>query len=369
MKQTQTPIFNLIACGLLFSGLFPQPLRAEPKGDRAVAQEIIQAAKPIRNHTAWMDAAGNPISCHGGGIMRDGDTFYWYGEAFKGNPQGHFGHAVPQHGLKYTDVQNGFNCYSSKNLVDWKYEGVCMSFPKDGWLATGTSHRPDVLFNDKTGKYVMWFFCIGTTEEQYPAPMLAVAVADKPTGPFTFVGQRNTAEEHGWGQDLGLFKDVDGKGYLVHDDGHRNIRVDLLAEDFQSVSGETAIAITGDLAKNKRHEGAALIRYKGKYIAAGSGVNGWKPTNTTYAVADTPLGPYKEMGFMSEQLTWNSQISNFVYLPESDKVLAMCDQWFFGPTGERVEIDKSSQLWLPVSFDPTSGVAKMQLLEEWNPWK
>jgi hypothetical protein len=102
-------------------------------------------------------------------------------------------------------------------------------------------------------------------------------------GPFTYVGLRKTGEEHGLGQDLGLFKDADGKGYLVYDDGHRNIRVD-----------------------------------------------GWKTTETTYAVADKPLGPYKEMGFMSEEKTWNSQMSNFFYLPETDKVLAMCDQWFVG---------------------------------------
>jgi hypothetical protein len=78
-----------------------------------------------------------------------------------------------------------------------------------------TTHRPNVLYCDKTGKYVLWFFCIGTTEPEYPAAMLAVAVADASAGPFKFVGQRNTAEEHGWGQDLGLFKDQDGKGYLV----------------------------------------------------------------------------------------------------------------------------------------------------------
>ena len=155
-------------------------------------------------------------------------------------------------------MQQGFNCYSSKNLVDWKYEGVCTAFPKEGWLAKGTSHRPNVLYNDKTGKYVMWFFCMGTTEPEYPAAMLAVAVADKPAGPFTFVGQRNTAEEHGWGQDLGLFKDQDGKGYLVYDDGHRNIRIDLLADDFQSSSGKTVIALSERSGQGQGTRGRGL---------------------------------------------------------------------------------------------------------------
>ena len=213
----------------------------------AIASFPAVASEPIRNHAAWTDTAGNPISCHDGGITRVGDTFYWYGTSYKGNPAGVWGR-------KGAQLQQGFNCYSSKNLVDWKYEGVCLQFPKDGWLAQGTSHRPNVLACDKTGKYVLWFFCIGTTEPEYPAAMLAVAVADKPAGPFTFVGQRNTAEEHGWGQDLGLFKDQDGKGYLVYDDGHRNIRVDLLADDFLSTSGQTTIALKSD-GKSKRYEG------------------------------------------------------------------------------------------------------------------
>jgi hypothetical protein len=325
----------------------------------AVAFTVFAEDKLIRNDTTWLDTAGNPISCHDGGITRVGDSYYWYGTSYKGNPTGLWGR-------KGAPLQQGFNCYSSKNFVDWKYEGVCFEFPKDGWLAKGTSHRPNVLQNDKTGKYVLWFFCIGTVEPEYPAAMLAVATADKPVGPFTFLGQRDSAEERGLGQDLGLFKDDDGKGYLVYDDGHRNIRIDLLSEDFLSTSGKTCVALATN-GKTKRHEGAALIRYKGKYIAAGSGVEGWNPTDTSYAVADSPLGPYKEMGLMSEKRTWNSQISNFVYIPESDTVFAMCDQWLRGPGGARVEIDQSLQLWLPVSFDHATGVAKMQFAKEWKP--
>ena len=137
--------------------------------------------KPIRNFTVLKDTDGKPISCHDGGITAVGDTFYWYGMSYRGNPTGLWGRRAAA-------LQNGLNCYSSKNLVDWKYEGVCLQFPKNGWLAQGTSHRPNVLACDKTGKYVLWFFCIGTTEPEYPAAMLAVAVADKPAGPFTFLG-------------------------------------------------------------------------------------------------------------------------------------------------------------------------------------
>lgn len=70
------------------------------------------AGEPMRNHAVWTDTAGNPISCHDGGITRVGDTFYWYGTSYKGNPAGVWGRKAGQ-------LQQGFNCYSSKNLVNW----------------------------------------------------------------------------------------------------------------------------------------------------------------------------------------------------------------------------------------------------------
>lgn len=79
------------------------------------------------------------------------------------------------------------------------------------------------------------------------------------------------------------------------------------------------------------------------------------------------LGSYKEMGLMSEKRTWSGQISNFVYVAESDTVFAMCDQWFRGPGGKRVDIDLSLQQWLPINFDPATGAAKMQFVKEWEP--
>jgi hypothetical protein len=319
---------------------------------------LTAGSQPIQNYTVLLDTEGQPISCHDGSISRFGDKFYWYGTSYKGNPKGLWG-------SKAASLQNGFNVYSSRDLVSWKYEGVCFEFPKSGWLSKGTSHRVNILFNDRTGKYVMWFFCIGTVEPEYPAAMLAVAVADAPVGPFSFLGQRPSGEEHGWAQDLGLFKDDGGDAYLVYDDGHRNIRVDLLSDDYLSVSGKSIIALKSD--QENRYEGSAMAKYKGKYIVAGSGVQGWNPTETSYAVADSPMGPYTFMGKMSEERTWYSQISNFVYVAESDLLFAMCDQWFRGPEGEKVSIEESLQLWMPVEFDPVSGKARMQHLKEWKP--
>ena len=71
--------------------------------------------------------------------------------------------------------------------------------PKTGPCSTGSIHRANVIYNDKTKKYVMWFFHF----TQYPDTMLAVATADRPTGPFRILGNRKSGEDNGLGQDLG----------------------------------------------------------------------------------------------------------------------------------------------------------------------
>jgi hypothetical protein len=95
---------------------------------------------------------------------------------------------------------------------------------------------------------------------------------------------------------------------------------------------------------------------------------GLDPSDTTYAIADAPLGPYTEKGLMSENKTWSSQISAFVYLAETDRLFAMNEQWLLGPDGKRAPAEQSTQLWLPVAFDPATGVAKMEYTEAWDPW-
>ena len=85
-------------------------------------------------------------------------------------------------------------------------------------------------------------------------------------------------------------------------------------------------------------------------------------------MADSPLGPYTDKGLMSQQKTWNSQISSFFYLSESDQLIALNEQWLIGPDGKRVPAELSCQLWLPVTFDPDTGIAQMQHVKQWDPW-
>ena len=59
------------------------------------------------NHaTVWPDNNGAHISAHGGCMLKVGDTYYWYGEH------------------RARDRRTGVHVYSSKDLYNWKDEGL-----------------------------------------------------------------------------------------------------------------------------------------------------------------------------------------------------------------------------------------------------
>lgn len=118
----------------------------------------------------WQDSDGNHINCHGGGILKDQNgTFYWYGE--------HRGVNAPQEGVA---------CYVSKDLKNWENKGIVMRVSDESGAIVergSTIERPKVIYNPKTGKYVMWFHH-ELKGKGYAAAQTAVAVADNPLGPF-----------------------------------------------------------------------------------------------------------------------------------------------------------------------------------------
>jgi hypothetical protein len=313
----------------------------------------------IRNHTKWVATDGNLIDCHEGGIIRVGDTFYWHGRSYRGNIDGIYGTA----GAKF---RCGFRCYRSTNLVNWTFAGPSLEYPQSGWLTEGTWHRPRVIYNALTKKFVLWFFLLGIPEPDNVWVKDVVAVSDVPEGPFTILGERAISGMSPSG-DLALLLDYDGKGYMGNGDWDRNCLVVPLTENFRDTTGTPVMALQTE-GPNKGFEGACLARYKGKYLCAGSRVVGLNPSETTYSIADHPMGPYVLKGVMSNPDTWRSQIGSFFYIKESDCLMALCDQWLIGPDGNRVSGEESCQLWMPVAFDPVSGIAKMDCRKEWDPF-
>ena len=359
---------GLGSLGAIAAGGLINAAEAEVPGEEILgASGVKTSARPgvsIANNTDWLDLHGRPVLAHDGHITRVQDTFYWYGSSYAGNPKGKYGTAA---GFA---VWNGIQAYSSQDLVAWKYEGVALPRPAKGWGAVGSVGRAHVIYNDKTRKYVMWYWY----HTHYPTVFVMVATSDKPVGPFKVMGAREVGSQTGFGSDLNVFKDDDGKAYLVYTDHHtydKKVRfgkgrhkyailVDSLTDDYLASNKDGAVAIASG------GEAPAMIRYKGKCIIAASGVQGWNPTETTYVLADSPLGPYSKPGVMTEKKTWGGQITSFLYIRESDTLMAMCDQWW---TPDKTDLNKSRYLWLPVRLSVKNGIAKMEYHKSWNPFR
>ena len=146
-------------------------------------------AKPIENNVivpgeVWNDTDGNPINAHGGGILYHNGKYYWYGEYKKGKT------VLPDWATwecYRTDV-TGVSCYSSPDMVNWTFEGIVLPAEEDASSDLHPSkvlERPKVIYNAKTGKFVMWAH---VESADYSKAAAGVAVSDSPTGPFKYLG-------------------------------------------------------------------------------------------------------------------------------------------------------------------------------------
>ena len=97
----------------------------------------------MKNGQIWLDTDGNPIQAHGGCIIEHKETYYWYGE-FKG---------VDNYPGKCQTPALGMGCYSSKDLVNWKNEGLAFETDKENSESpvhtSKVFERPKVIYKEK----------------------------------------------------------------------------------------------------------------------------------------------------------------------------------------------------------------------------
>ena len=124
----------------------------------------------IKPYEIWPDQDGNHIQAHGGGIIRIKKTYYWYGE---------------QRGKGLDPKYRYVSCYSSKDLMNWKFRGnVVKMLPPDSISAGWVLERPKVFYNPGTKKYVMYFHL---DDRGYKVAQVGIAVCDRPDGEFKYV--------------------------------------------------------------------------------------------------------------------------------------------------------------------------------------
>ena len=353
------------------------------------------ALKSFRPGLVWPDHQGIHINAHGGGVLFFQSKYYWYGE-----------HKIE--GEAGNSAQVGVHVYSSRDLYNWTDEGIALKLDEEhsgSDIARGCIlERPKVIYNEMTGKFVMWFH-LELKGMGYDAARSGVAVSDKPTGPFTFIRSFrpnagywpvNVQDFHklpvadtvrdkycgGLGclpahvdsmnilgrdfakgqmaRDMNLFVDNDGKAYHIYSsEENSTTHISELSDDYLSYSGRYARAFP-----DRYMEAPTLLRTsEGKYYFIGSDCTGWSPNAARSAVSDNIFGPWTELGNpcsgKDSSTTFFSQ-STFL-LPvqgKKDAFIFMADRW----TPENPIEGK--YIWLPLKF--SEGRIVLEWLDEWD---
>lgn len=351
----------------------------------------------------WRDTNGAVIQAHGGGIMYDAnlEKYYWYGED-------------KTHGYLPT---RGVRVYSSTDLYNWKDEGLALTaiasmdlFDTDPLISQlyagrtdkadifndiGTQRiieRPKVIYNDNTGKYVMWMHTDGpsaTSTANYAKAEAGYAVSDSPIGPFIY-GESNRLDrapadavyngqpnQPGMSRDMSLFKDEDGTAYIIYSsEENLTIYISKLNDSYTDVvgwhkDGNTARDTTyksvygTDYVRvfpGAQREAPAMFKYDGKYYLITSGATGWAPNKGKYTVADQIFGEWKAMRDFGTGTTntFQSQSTHVISVdPAKGKFIFMGDRW------NESNLKDSRYIWLPIEFGQNDEI----LLKWYDEWK
>ncbi len=351
----------------------------------------------IRPGETWCDIHGTPINAHGGGVLFHEGIYWWFGEHKIAGEEGNRAHV-------------GVHVYASENLTDWRDEGIALAVddsPGSEIPSGCVLERPKVIYNPRTGKFVMWFH-LEPKGAGYEGARSAVAVADEPAGPYHFLHSLRpnagiwpenipdqqrcllTGEEQeglaalGLGgapfpwypkeicyrrdfeggqmaRDMTIFLDDDGLAYQLYaSENNGTLHISLLDETFTHPTGRYIRVFPG-----RFHEAPAVMKWAGRYWLFSSDCTGWSPNTARLSSAPSIWGPWEEHG--NPCLGPGAQIVNcfeaqptFI-LPihgRKDAFIFMADRW-----RPRNPID-GRHIWLPIEF--RHGVPTISWHDSWD---
>lgn len=273
----------------------------------------------------WFDQNGNIVSAHGACIVKEKETFYLFGEA-------------------HSDDSNafvGFNCYSSKDLYNWKFESIALPVQKEGKLGPNrVGERVKVMKCPKTAEYVMYMHADSLT---YKDQFVGYAVSKNIEGPYTFKGPILFEGKPIKKWDMGTFQDDDGSGYILVHGGE----IYKLSDDYKSVIEKTNENITTGF------ESPTMLKKDKLYYFIGSHLTSWEKNDNYYYTSNSIKGPWESRGLIAPEgtLTWNSQ-STFVLPVKGTKTTSyifMGDRWSFPK-----QASSATYVWQPLTISGTS---------------
>ena len=344
----------------------------------------------IVSGTIWPDTQGVHINAHGGGVLQYKDAWYWFGE-FKSE--------------RTSNALVGVTCYRSKDLTTWENLGVALKVSEEPGsdIEKGCIiERPKVVYNKKTGKFVMWFH-LELKGQGYRAARYGVAISDKPEGPYTFLrsGRVNPGiwpegidpqsisdeplPEKSWSpewvaaisggyylkrdfevgqmaRDQTVFVDDDGKAYHIFaSEENMTLQFASLTDDYTEHDGKY-----WRVAPARQNEAPAIFRRDGRYWLICSGCTGWAPNKARMYSATDIHGPWVEYDSPcvgpDQDITFGGQSTYILKVERKGKepqFIFMADIW-----RPKHPID-ARYIWLPITFKK-DGTPVVEWQDRWS---
>jgi hypothetical protein len=174
-----------------------------------------------------------------------------------------------------------------------------------------------------------------------------VAVADRPTGPYRYLGSTRPCGADS--RDLTVFQEDDGAAWLITGlEWHSSVQFARLADDYLAPTGANTrhFRCAGPPAGR---ESPAVMKRAGRYYFLGSGTTGWAANAAEYAVASAIDGPWTVKGNPcvgpDADLTFHCQNTFFLRVHgKRDAWICMFDRW------NNQNLQDSRYAWLPCEF-------------------
>jgi beta-xylosidase len=228
-------------------------------------------------------------------IARFGDTYYLY----------------PTTDGTEGWLSTSFRAWSSRDLVNWRDEGVILDLPRDLAWAELRAWAPAIA--EKNGKYYYYFSAHQS---------VGVAVADSPVGPFVDPLGKPLVERYIYPRtqsiDPMVFVDHDGAAYLYF--GQGRCKAVRLNEDMISFNPDEMI----DITPPGYNEGAFVHERNGIYYLTWSEYDTRDPRySVAYATGPSPLGPFTKAAdnpiLQQSGVVRGAGHHSIVQLPEGDE--------------------------------------------------
>lgn len=285
---------------------------------------ITEDKQLITNDRFYTDTDGNPLYSQGGGIFKfpNDDKYYWYGVRYKDSVS-YVANPSESRNVEHPAFE-AFTCYTSTDLVNWKYEGDVATLETLGQGWCGWAGRCGVVYDEKENKYILVSQFNGTI----------IASADNPLGPF------KTEKGYFWGGttlpviangdtgDLTMFYDEDGKGYMICSSakGREHLYVVPMGKDtsgkydfdfanIKELGGSTSNYYDEDGSVKKKDkggiEGDCMFKYKDHYYFTGSDLYGWHGSRVYVFESEDIFGDYK---LKPDYVDASKQTTNYPYI-------------------------------------------------------